>query len=811
MAEDKPRFSFSDKVHGLKFSGALVVKVAIALGLIVLLAAMFPRGEAIELEYKIGAVWAQQDLYAPFSFPIHRDEKEYEREVEEAKASLYPVFERDATMTEKQRQQLDGFFGRLQETLNARAKLHASVKEQSSSVAADSLLFAKLSAQLEVKFYEREWELLAQLSGERLEEMRRVVVRSAETYLQNGILDVEKKTFTRSELALRKGTVEEILPVSNFYDQSEIVTLLGNDLVAFYKREHETADIAQKIGVLHLVPNVKLKEEATQLATTAAIESVPRTAGYVEEGDRIIGKNERITPEVKQKLDSLRKARLERGTAASGPFQYVGVFLHVAMVVTLFGIYLQLFRKRIFGNNRRLALVALLILLEGFFAYLTRVINIASPVEYLIFVPAASMLLTIIFDSRVGFYGTVIIAYLVAGIRGNDYAIALASLVAGALSVYTVRDVRNRTQIIRSLGFIFLGYAITIIALGFERIESFGVIVEELTYALANSIISPVLTFGLLIFFEKYFRVTTDLTLIELGHFNHPLLKMLSEKAPGTYHHSMTMANLAEAAASAVGANEVLARAGAYFHDIGKVEKPTYFVENQKGNRNRHEKLAPRMSSLIIQNHVKKGMALAREHSLPEEVVDFIPQHHGTTRIDFFYRKALTLAGNSSDETKIDEINEEDYRYPGPKPQTKETGILMLADSIEAAARSLEDPAPQKLEVLIDDLIKKRFEEGELDECPLTLKDLTKIKKAFLGVLVGVYHGRVKYPEVEKEKGQKAEDTEQPKQREQDSKQVASEQQAEPVPASSPSIDSDTVSAPSEERLSRTIKSIDNQ
>ncbi len=811
MAEDKPRFSFIDKVHGLKFSGALAVKAAIALGLIVLLAAMFPRGEAIELEYKIGAVWAQQDLYAPFSFPITRDEKEYEREVEEAKASLYPVFERDATMTEKQRQQLDGFFGRLQETLSARATLHASVKEQSSSVAADSVLFAKLSTQLEVKFYEREWELLAQLSGERLEEMRRVVVRSAETYLQNGILDVEKKTFTRSELALRKGTVEEILPVSNFYDQSEIVTLLGNDLAAFYKREHETADIAQKIGVLHLVPNVKLKEEATQLATTAAIESVPRTAGYVEEGDRIIGKNERITPEVKQKLDSLRKARLERGTAASGAFQYVGVFLHVAMVVTLFGIYLQLFRKLIFGNNRRLALIALLILLEGFFAYLTRVINIASPVEYLIFVPAASMLLTIIFDSRVGFYGTVIIAYLVAGIRGNDYAVALASLVAGALSVYTVRDVRNRTQIIRSLGFIFLGYAITIIALGLERIESFGVIVEELTYALANSIISPVLTFGLLIFFERYFKVTTDLTLIELGHFNHPLMKMLSEKAPGTYHHSMTMANLAEAAASAVGANEVLARAGAYFHDIGKVEKPTYFVENQKGTRNRHDKLAPRMSSLILQNHVKKGMTLAREYSLPEEVVDFIPQHHGTTLIDYFYRKALTLAGNSSDETKIDEINEEDYRYPGPKPQTKETGILMLADSIEAAARSLEDPSPQKLEVLIDDLIKKRFEEGELDECPLTLKDLTKIKKAFLGVLVGVYHGRVKYPEVEKEKGQKAEDTEQPKQREQMSKQVASAQQAKPVPASSPSIDSDTVSAPSEERLSRTIKSIDNQ
>jgi putative nucleotidyltransferase with HDIG domain len=281
-------------------------------------------------------------------------------------------------------------------------------------------------------------------------------------------------------------------------------------------------------------------------------------------------------------------------------------------------------------------------------------------------------------------------------------------------------------------------------------------------FAFVNSLISPVLTFGLLVFFERYFKVTTDLTLIELGQFNHPLLKLLSEKAPGTYFHSLSMASLAEAAASAVGANEVLARVGALFHDVGKIEKPTYFVENQKGTRNRHDKLAPRMSSLILQNHVKKGIALAREYDLPEEVIDFIPQHHGTTRIDYFYRKALKLAENSDDETKIDEIKEQDYRYPGPRPQGKETGILMLADSIEAAARALDDPSPQKLEVLIDELIKKRFGEGELDECPLTLKDLTKIKQAFLGVLVGVYHGRVKYPieEPSKEKEQKGNELE---------------------------------------------------
>jgi putative nucleotidyltransferase with HDIG domain len=209
----------------------------------------------------------------------------------------------------------------------------------------------------------------------------------------------------------------------------------------------------------------------------------------------------------------------------------------------------------------------------------------------------------------------------------------------------------------------------------------------------------------------------------------------------------MTLASLCETAAAAVGANDVLARVGAYFHDVGKIRKPTYFVENQKGSRNRHDKLSPRMSSLIIAAHVKDGMALAREHDLPQEVIDFIPMHHGTTRIEFFYSKALRLAENSPDETKIDEIKESDYRYPGPKPQTKETGILMLADAIEASARALEDPLPQKLEAMIDELIRRRLEEGELDECPLTLKDLTKIKGAFLGVLVGIHHSRIKYPE----------------------------------------------------------------
>jgi membrane-associated HD superfamily phosphohydrolase len=190
--------------------------------------------------------------------------------------------------------------------------------------------------------------------------------------------------------------------------------------------------------------------------------------------------------------------------------------------------------------------------------------------------------------------------------------------------------------------------------------------------------------------------------------------------------------------------------------------KPTYFVENQRGSRNRHDKLSPRMSSLIIAAHVKDGIALAREHGLPQEIVDFIPMHHGTTRIDYFYNKAVKLAEGSDDETKIDEINEQDYRYPGPKPQTKETGIMMLADAVEAAVRTVEEPIPQRLEGIIDEIVRRRFEEGELDECPLTVKDLTKIKVAFLNILVGVYHSRVKYPDPPRKRSRKAVYVEQP-------------------------------------------------
>jgi putative nucleotidyltransferase with HDIG domain len=750
MLEEKSRIELSKYFRAEWFSQSVLIKALIAVSLTAALALLFPRGESVDLDYKVGTVWARKDLIAPFSFPIFRDEREYAHDVGEAKKNVYDVFERDSAATGAQPAALDAFFARLQDALELRAQIHRGLHKHS---AADSARFNDLASSLDIPFSDTDWDVLSALaSSGRLKDMRAALGAMARKYMHTGILDRPKASIARADIALRRGTQEEILPLARLVDENDLHALLERELIDRYGTDNDAVSVAYKIGVMHIRPNVRFNTASTNQSLAAAADQIPRTLGYVQENERVVSKHERITQDTKLKLESLRRARAERGPGSDNPLQMIGTVIHVSIIIMLYGLYLGLFRKGIVRSNRRLALIAILFLFEGVLAYLTREIDVNAPIEFLILVPVASMLLTIIFDSRVGFYGTVLISMIVAGIRGNDYSVALASLVAGALAVYTVRDVKNRTQIFRSLGFIFLGYAVAIIALGLERFESLAVVSEQLAYGLINAAISPVLTYGLLIFLEKSFRVTTDLTLMELVHFNHPLLRQLAEQAPGTYHHSMTVASLAETAASAVGANEILCRVGAYFHDIGKVVKPTYFVENQKGSRNRHDKLAPRMSSLIIAAHVKDGMALARDHHLPEEVIDFIPMHHGTTRMDFFYTKAMDLARNDPDETKIDEIKEQDYRYPGPKPRTKETGIMMLADAVEAAVRTIEDPTPQRLEQTIEELIRKRFEEGELDECPLTVKDLTKIRSAFLGVLIGIYHTRVKYPDTPRRK-----------------------------------------------------------
>jgi len=257
------------------------------------------------------------------------------------------------------------------------------------------------------------------------------------------------------------------------------------------------------------------------------------------------------------------------------------------------------------------------------------------------------------------------------------------------------------------------------------------------------------MVFLLIGIFERLFDVTTDITLLELSDLNHPLLKRLSVKAPGSFHHSILVANLAEAGAEAIRANSLLTRVGCYFHDIGKMLKPEYFVENQMGGINKHDNLSPHMSALILSNHVKEGMKLADKHKIPKAVKQFIPEHHGTSLMSYFYHKLL----ESSDEK---EVNESSFRYPGPKPHSKETAIAMLADTVEAASRTLNNPTPQRIRNQVDTLVEKKIGEGQLDECDLTLNQIKQIKEAFVPILTGIHHGRIEYPGSDADKDKKA-------------------------------------------------------
>lgn len=698
---------FRTTIERLKLKDNLLIKLLIAASVITLVVLMFPRGEAIEYEYKAGSIWVEKDLIAPFSFPIYKEELQYEKEKREAASNVYPIFGRSGHSEEVQRESLE-----------------------------TALEHFRLTPGLQSIWIQR------QKFGGILDDVLRI-----------GIVDQRRLIQLHRFVAMRKGTEEELVASDRFFDLEQALNMVETRLFGSF-REGEVATQMAAVFRRILQPNVFYNQAETEKLIRIAIDNVPRTVGFVQENERIVGRQERITEEIRLKLDSLRKGRAERAAGHSHIWQYLGVVLHVGLVTMLFGIYLFLFRKRLLHDNTKLAIIALLIVIECFFAYLSLAIDVRLPFQFLILVPAASMLLTIIFDSRLAFYGTVTIALLIGGIRGNDYAIALASLVVGALAVSTVRDIKHRTQIFRSLIFIFLGYALIILALGFERFAPGSTIMTELAFALSNAVFSPVLTYGLLIFFERVFNVTTDLTLLELSDFTKPLLRELSEKAPGTFHHSVTLGSLAEAAAEAVGANAVLARVGAYHHDIGKLMKPEYFVENQSAGKSRHNRLRPRMSALIIASHVKDGIELGRGHGIPQVVLDFIPQHHGTTLMSFFYEKAVQQA--AARKNPKDDVHEEDYRYPGPKPQTKETGIVMLADAVDATARVLDDPTPQKLEAMIDNTIKTRFMEGQLDECELTLRDLTKIKEAFLKILAGIHHMRIKYPEQEKEEKETA-------------------------------------------------------
>lgn len=732
---------FSEKLRNIDFKKNNFVKSFIAVVTIILLYLMFPSYENVESNYEVGAIWSSEDLIAPFSFPVYKEEKEYEQEKQEVMKNIAMVFDK-ADEKNAVADSLTSYFKSLR---NIFARTGILEKNKEGYINSENL--DQYKQQLSVQLSFPEWERLYQLynAAPGITEMSlnhfiSIVSDALSEVSERDIIKFDKSKIISGKITIKKDNrkVQEVTELDKIYDKNELADLLKIKFTEGIK-DSLLVSAAEKMSQHFLNENLVYNSDLTNIETQNRIDQIPKTIGIVKENERIISKHDPVNRFTKMKLDSYKKVRLEKVGMQDLLLQQTGKLFTIFILLIILALFLYYIRPKLFNDNLKLIILSSLILIEAFLAYLSLKLDIPAPVELLIFVPVASILLTIIFDSRLAFYVVTILCFFVASIRGGDYAIAFVSFCGSVLAIFSERDIKNRSQIFRSFFFILVGYTFSILAISLIRIEDSQKLWTKLFFGSINAIMSPVIAYGLLIFYERVFRITTDLTLLELSDFNHPLLKELSSKAPGTFHHSIIMGNLSEAAAESIGANQILARVGCYYHDIGKLSKPQYFIENQLDQNNKHNDLNPTISTKIIISHVRDGMEMAKKHNLPEEIINFIPMHHGTTLVSYFYDKAK----NASKEKIIDYL----YRYPGPKPQTKETGIVMLADAIEASTRTIEDPSPQKLETKIRDVIRNRFMEGELDECDLTLKDLTKIKESFLTILMGIHHHRIKYPD----------------------------------------------------------------
>ncbi len=715
------------------------VKVLIGLATVVLITFMFPRGESIESELTVGAIWTHEDLIAPFSFPIKKDPKVYQDEVNAAVSGVFPVFARNQGTIVNSLDSLkayDAYLGKITGDINSN---DTSGDQNPTFLSSDSFNIIK-----DLFRKKRSFPGEQRVSPKKFFD---AIEQALGNLYRKDIILIPGDITRKDSIAIRVGNFDRIEAVSKYITVQQAEEELDR-LIAKNNFPTNILKAAKEYASHFVFPVLVYNPVFTQEEIAQAKNNVSKYSGIVNENERIIAKHERITKETKLKIDSYKAAKGEELGNGSELLQMLGKGLHIAFLLSLLVIYLFLFRKKIFYDNRKLFLFAINFVFLSFVTFLINQISVNAPVQFFIFIPASAMLLTIIFDSRVGFYSTVILTLITGAIRGNDYSFMAMNLFASALSVYTVRDIKNRSQIFRSFLFILLGYVISITAFGLERFAPAENILIEFAFAGTNALISPVLTYGLLIFFEKIFKITTDLTLLELSNFDRPLLKDLARKAPGTFNHSMTMGTLAEAAAERVAANPLLARVGAYYHDIGKTISPQNFVENQLDSQNVHENLSPEESVSIISKHVLEGVNLAKENDIPQEITDFIPMHHGTMVMSFFYEKAKKLYGE-------EKVNVDDYKYPGPKPNTKETAIIMLADGCESAVRSINEPDPAKVENLISKIIKSRVDDGQLDDSPITFSDISKIKEAFTGILLGQHHRRIRYPKQdEMEKGE---------------------------------------------------------
>ncbi len=692
------------------------ILVRALLGALILAATVFAFPLSVSTmppTYLEGTV-APEEIIAPFTFEVPKAQDEVERERARAAESVLPVFTRETGASADERG-----LARLGRIRRNRARVNRFL--DSAGVALSPATIRMLAAA-------DSGAVLIREGARVLTEVHRRGLVGAE---DAGLLD----GYNRIRLSTGQG--EEVVSTTDILDPRRLASLTSERGTGALGPAGGTAltDLVRAVAR----PNLSYDPAATDADRVVARASVSPNRTSIQKGERIVDAHERITRDTVRILEALRQTLVERGAGGglvSWLLPLLGRLLLLAVVVTLFVMFLRTARREVWDDLGLLTVVAIVsILTLGLGGVVARAPDLHP---FMVPIPMAAVLVTLLIGEIVGLAVVAALSVIIGSVTGWGLPVTLVGAVGGVIAVYAVRSVFQRLEFLRSI--IPIGVGMAAILTGITLVGS-GVpgssILTEMGWTSANAAFSIAVAMFLLPLFERVFHLASNITLLELSDLNRPIFKRMMIEANGTYHHSMVVGSLGEAAAEAVGANPLLARVGGYYHDIGKIAKSGYFGENMhKGMRNPHEKLTPTMSSLILESHVREGLEVAREVGLPNRVAAFIPEHQGTTLMQYFYNKALELDP---------EVDERDYRYPGPRPQSKETAIVMLADAAEATVRSLDEHTPNRIRAVLARLFEARISDGQLDECGLTMANLAKIRDAFTHVLTGVYHGRVKY------------------------------------------------------------------
>lgn len=702
--------------HGARF--------AVLIALAVLVQVLFPAATVPDFPVVERGQVPDADLIAQVSFPVPKSDAELRQEQEEAANGVPAIFVYDSTAADTM--------------LHAVGTFMTYVDSAASVGGSELTVRAEMRDVLGAYAMTPDDEAIALLRSEaNRRALRQSLERAIRTDLVRGIANTSDLEELRAgQLRVIRGESDRLV------DRDSVLTPTN-----FYELARRHVPMSAPTGLTslqHLAlvrffePTLRLNVEATDSARARARMAVPATKGMVVRGERILAAHEQVRQEDLDRLQAYRdfliqSGMLDQGRSALG--RQVGSFIINLALLSIFAGLLFFYRPTVYQNYRHVLLVALL--MGAVIAAGAIIDQTGSPVE-LVPIAFPALVVAMLWDGRMALNMSLVLA-LVLGAQTPflSFSSHLMLVIGGAAAALSVRVVRRRAQGLILGAFVAMGYALLAVALGLVRGYSGGDVLLSVAWGTVNGVGSALLALGFMPLFEAFTRITTDQTLLELADLNRPLLKRLSLEASGTYAHSINVANLAEAAARAIDANALLVRVGAYYHDVGKVAAPQYFIENQARGRNPHDQLDPGTSAALVRSHVLEGMRLAEQAKLPDDVKRFIPEHHGTQTIAYFLDQARR---------REEEVDPDEFTYQGPRPQTRETAILMLADSVESAMKVLQDPTAERIRDLVDRIVDGKIAQHQLDEAPLTLRELNLIKQQFVSVLLGMYHHRIDYP-----------------------------------------------------------------